>query len=32
VAGYLLSASTPIEKVVNYLSQASIVLAVVLLA
>ncbi|MEJ7757425.1 MAG: BCCT family transporter [Nocardioidaceae bacterium] len=32
VAGYMLSASTPIEKGVNYLSQASIVLAVVLLA
>jgi len=31
-AGYMLSASTPIEKGVNYLSQASIVLAVVLLA
>ena len=30
--GYMLSASTPIEKGVNYLSQASIVLAVVLLA
>ncbi len=31
-AGYMLSASTPIEKGVNFLSQASIVLAVVLLA
>jgi glycine betaine transporter len=30
--GYMLSASTPIEKGVNFLSQASIVLAVVLLA
>ena len=30
--GYMLSASTPIEKGVNYLSQASIVLAVVLMA
>jgi glycine betaine transporter len=31
-AGYMLSASTPIEKGVNFLSQTSIVLAVVLLA
>ncbi len=30
--GYMLSASTPIEKGVNFLSQVSIVLAVVLLA